>query len=163
MRQNGGHLQLNAREINSALKEYRINDTFCTLAITNIDLYPSEEWNFVFGLADMDSQCGVFSFCRHAEMSEQGLSEREEHEIWMKRSCSTMVHEIGHLFGLRHCVYYECTMNGSDGHFESDRMPDRILCPICLCKLKLNAKFDCRERFIKLIEASRALDFNVQA
>ena len=48
-------MQMCARDVNEALKEYRIADTFCILAITNIDLYPSEEWNFVFGLADMDS------------------------------------------------------------------------------------------------------------
>jgi len=23
-----------------------------------------------------------------------------------------MLHEIGHMFGLKHCVYYECLMNG---------------------------------------------------
>lgn len=52
---NGEYTQMCARDINDALKEYRVADTFCILAITNIDLYPSEEWNFVFGLADMDS------------------------------------------------------------------------------------------------------------
>lgn len=70
-----------------------------------------------------------------------------------------MVHEIGHMFGLKHCIYYECILNGSNGAFESDRFANRTLCPICLCKLKLNAKFDCRERFEHLIEACRALGF----
>lgn len=71
-----------------------------------------------------------------------------------------MVHEIGHLFGLRHCIYYQCVLNGSNGLFESDARKDDILCPICTCKLKLNAKFDCHERFVHLIEASRALGFD---
>ena len=63
-----GYFQLNAAEVNNALKEYRVADTFCILAVTNQDLYPRVEWNFVFGLADMDSCCGVFSFHRHFEM-----------------------------------------------------------------------------------------------
>ena len=138
-------------------------DTFCILAITNQDLYPRDEWNFVFGLADMDTQCGTFSFHRHAEVDpSEGLSESEMKDVWMKRSCSTMVHEIGHMFGLKHCIYYECTMNGSNGSFE-DRYPDRTLCPICLAKLKLNAKFDCSERFQHLIEASNELGFATMA
>ena len=70
-----------------------------------------------------------------------------------------MVHEIGHMFGLRHCIYYECTMNGSNGSFEDNYVADRYLCPVCLCKLKLNAKFDCKERYVKLLEAAGALGF----
>lgn len=29
------------------------------------DIYPREEWNFVYGLARKDLRSGVFSFCRH--------------------------------------------------------------------------------------------------
>ena len=74
-----------------------------------------------------------------------------------------MTHEIGHMFGLKHCIYYECTMNGSNGHFEHDRMPDRVLCPICTAKLKLSAKFDCKVRFEALIEAASQMGFTAQA
>ena len=55
-----------------------------------------------------------------------------------------MVHEIGHMFGLEHCIHYECTMNGSNGSFEYIKHPNRTLCPICIAKLKMNTKFDCR-------------------
>ena len=71
-----------------------------------------------------------------------------------------MVHEIAHMFGLKHCIYYECTMNGSNGSFEYDYMPNRTLCPICLAKLVSNAKFDCRERYVKLAEAANSLGFD---
>ena len=74
-----------------------------------------------------------------------------------------MVHEIGHMFGLKHCIYYECTMNGTNGSFESGRVKNKTLCPICLAKLKLNCKFDCRERFLKLIDVSRALGMESKA
>ena len=71
-----------------------------------------------------------------------------------------MVHEIAHMFGLKHCIYYECTMNGSNGSFEYDYMPNRTLCPICLAKLVTNSKFDCRERYVKLAEAANTLGFD---
>ena len=64
-RQNGSYFQLNASEINEALKEYRVADTYSILAITNQDLYPRDEWNFVFGLANLEDCCGTFSFHRH--------------------------------------------------------------------------------------------------
>ena len=73
-----------------------------------------------------------------------------------------MVHEIGHIFGLMHCIYYECIMNGSNGSHE-DRHPDHTLCPKCLAKLKFNAKYDSKDRFTVLVEASNAIGFTVIA
>ena len=162
-RNNGENFQLHAGEILNALKGYKADDTYCILAITNQDLYPRDSWYFVFGITDDLNQCGIFSFFRHIESCEiQELSESDSKQVWMKRSCSTMVHEIGHMFGLEHCIYYECTMNGSNGSAE-DRYPDRTLCPVCLAKIKLNAKFDCRERFLNLIEVCNELGFSAMA
>lgn len=53
-------------------------------------------------------------------------------------------------------------MNGSNGSHE-DHHPDRTLCPICLAKLKLNAKFDIKDRFTALVETSNAIGFSVIA
>ena len=64
-RMNGGILQYHAGEINEALKQYKARETFCVLGITNQDLYPRDEWNFVFGLANLNDATGVFSFKRH--------------------------------------------------------------------------------------------------
>ena len=45
-----------------------------------------------------------------------------------------MTHEIGHLFGIYHCIHFECIMNGSNHLDEADGRPFH-LCPICLHKL----------------------------
>ena len=131
------------------------------MAITNNDLYPRDKWNFVFGLANLANRCAVFSFARHAvaTLESEWMSEEAIDLTWRKRACSTMVHEIAHMFGLSHCIYYECTMNGSNGSFEFVKHPNRTLCPVCLAKLKLNCKFDCRERYARLIEISNQLGF----
>lgn len=42
-------------------------------------------------------------------------------------------------------------MNGAGNPVEKARREDRTLCPVCICKLKLNIKFDTRERFEHLI------------
>lgn len=53
----------------------------------------------------------------------------------MLRRCSgVLCHEIGHLFGIAHCVWFHCLMNGSNHADESDARPWR-LCPVDLHKL----------------------------
>ena len=61
------NLQLHAGQILSALKQYKSKETFCILAVTNVDIYPRDSFNFVFGLADMTNGCGIFSFNRHSD------------------------------------------------------------------------------------------------
>jgi archaemetzincin len=39
------------------------------MAVTAVDLYPKESWNFVFGQANIVSGCGVFSFARFGGMN----------------------------------------------------------------------------------------------
>ena len=84
------------------------------------------------------------------------MSQEEERKTWINRAIGTMTHEIGHMFGLKHCIHYECTLNGTNGPGDGASL-ERTLCPICLLKLKLNIKFDTRQRYENLIEASRAL------
>jgi archaemetzincin len=38
------------------------------------------------------------------------------------------------MFGMEHCIHYECVMNGSNHLVETDRRPMN-LCPVCLRKL----------------------------
>jgi archaemetzincin len=37
------------------------------IGISVTDLYPRDEWNFVFGLAAIRDRAGVFSFARYDE------------------------------------------------------------------------------------------------
>lgn len=62
----------------------------------------------------------------------------------MKTAC----HELCHVFGMTHCPYFECLMNGSNLMNEADQKPF-MLCPICLRKLEtyLNLKDRLPERY----------------
>lgn len=62
-----------------------------------------------------------------------------------------MVHEITHMFGVRHCIYYQCVMNGSN-HLEESESRPLELCVVCLRKLQSNIKFDMLERYKKIYE-----------
>ena len=75
------------------------------ICILNYDLYPKDDWNFVFGLASIRDRTGVFSFARYdpAFFEKNGdMTEKEVKDLVLFRSIKVMTHEIGHMFGLLH-------------------------------------------------------------
>lgn len=44
------------------------------------------------------------------------------------------MHELSHVLYMKHCVLYECLMNGSNLIEEADKKP-MALCAVCLRKL----------------------------
>jgi archaemetzincin len=124
-------------------------DAICCLGITIADLYPDESWNYVFGEATVRERVGIYSLVRYFPAF-WGEKETPESQIQaLRRSCKTLCHEIGHMFTIAHCIFYNCGMSGSNSLAESDR---RLLffCPICLKKLQWNLKFDVLSRYEKL-------------
>ncbi|XP_042112447.1 archaemetzincin-2 isoform X1 [Ovis aries] len=67
------------------------------------------------------------------------------------RAYWTLTHEIGHIFGLRHCQWLACLMQGSNHLEEADRRP-LDLCPICLRKLQSAVGFRLRDRCKALVK-----------
>lgn len=151
-RQHYGKEQLQAVEILEALKTYMTNDTYQIVAITMRDLYPRKNWNFVEGLSDHRSRVGVVSFGRHSAFLNSKLSEEQQHSQLLKRSLPTLMRAMCENFGLRSCIYYECTMNATNSADENERNEKYRLCPICTCKLRSNINFNTMERFNKLTE-----------
>lgn len=49
--------------------------------------------------------------------------------LWLGRVCKTASHELGHCFGMDHCVYYACIMQGTTCLAEDARQPP-YCCPI---------------------------------
>jgi archaemetzincin len=50
--------------------------------------------------------------------------------LWTTRVAQTTSHELGHCFGLAHCVYFACVMQSTASVAEDVRQPP-YLCPIC--------------------------------
>lgn len=126
-------------------------DAVCYLAITMADLYPEESWNFVFGQASLSEGVGVYSMARYFPQFWGQKESADTYHLSLRRSCKVLAHEVGHTFGLAHCVYYRCAMSGSNSLEESDRRPLH-LCPICLKKLQWNRGFDIIKRYERLKE-----------
>jgi archaemetzincin len=124
-------------------------DAYCLLGITMTDLYPAPSWNYVFGEASLAERVGIYSFARYDPAffgDDRGANFRD---VILRRSCKVLAHEMGHLFGLKHCIYYDCVLNGSNNLDEADARPPH-LCPVCLRKLRHCAGFDAVKRYGQL-------------
>ncbi|KAH8811966.1 hypothetical protein F5884DRAFT_671082 [Xylogone sp. PMI_703] len=70
--------------------------------------------------------------------------------LWLSRCCRTASHELGHCFGIDHCVYYACAMQGSASIIEDARQPP-YLCPIDLVKVLKSTGSSNVERYQALL------------
>ena len=141
--------QILTSDILNLLKKNLPKDAFCLIAITMEDLYPHPTWNFVFGQASLRERVGVYSFARY-DPTFYGEDRGEDYKkLMMWRSCKVLVHEICHMFGIEHCIFYHCVMNGSNHLEESDARPHH-LCPVDLRKLHYCIGFDAVGLYKKL-------------
>lgn len=147
-RENEFGTQYNAGQLLGRLSRHTPLKRFAVIAVTMNDLYNEESWNFVFGLANVITKMGIFSFARY-DPSVYGESSDDPQQLILVRAAKVMSHELGHMFGLLHCVFYKCCMNGSNGIAETDRSPLN-LCPVCLRKLHTCLDFNPLERYAKL-------------
>ena len=149
-------IQYHAGQINSKIVKYIPNDAHCVLSILLDDLYPENSWNFVFGLATYDKRVGVFSFARFSSSFEKQNQPFIFDNFVLYSSCSTLTHEICHTFGIEHCIYYTCLMNGCNNLEEAKKQP-LYECPICLRKLQYSIGFDPLERYKKMVKVTEML------
>ncbi|HMC23950.1 MAG TPA: archaemetzincin [Candidatus Udaeobacter sp.] len=159
---NTGNLQILTSDILDFLKARMPADAFCTLAITMEDLYPEASWNFVFGQASLRERVGVYSFARYDPAFYGEARGKNYQTLLLRRSCKVLAHETGHMFGLAHCTFFNCLMNGSNHLAESDRRPLH-LCPVCLRKLQWSIEFDVLERYRSLERVARTDGFIEEA
>jgi len=158
-RMNAYGVQFHAGEILECLKARQApKDAYCTLAVTMNDLYPRPEWNFVYGLASLQARVGVFSFARHAPPPEAKGTEATRQAKMLHSSMKTMLHEIGHMFGLKHCTWFNCLMRGSNGEGVEHQPNHLHLCPVCLRKLHWNIGFDISTYYASLLDLFQAYE-----
>ncbi len=87
------------------------------LCLVNVDIY-AQNMNFIFGLANPIRKTAVVSTYR---LNGDNIKERIAKEV---------VHEIGHLLGLGHCVNDKCIMHFSNTVKDTDQK-EQIFCKNC--------------------------------
>lgn len=145
-REHYGYFQVNSLYMLAhVLKPNLPDDAVAYIALTNYDLYPKPEWNFVFGQASLKHRVGVYSLARYGDPSES----KEHFKECLLRACKVATHETGHMFSIKHCIQHMCNMNGSNSLEEMDNSPP-YLCPEDLYKLCWNIGLDPIQRYKKL-------------
>ncbi len=100
------------------LLEYasRLNGRGKVLALTDVDLY-TRGVNFIFGLAKMNGNSCIVSLHR---LREEFYGRRSDYDLLLERTIKEAFHELGHVFGLRHCPDFSCVMRFSKNICEVD-------------------------------------------
>lgn len=111
--------------------------------------------NYVFGGASLENRVGVYSFERFARGA---VAE----PLYRHRCFGVVAHELGHILGLHHCIYYRCVMQGANSLPEIDAAPLR-LCPVCEEKLAWNLGFEPKARLVALARLYREEGLEAEA
>ena len=157
-----GNEQLLTTDILDTLRRRIPADAFAFVGITMTDLYPDPAWNFVFGQASLRERVGVYSFARYDPRFYGEPDTRVSRHLVLRRSAKVLAHETGHMFGIQHCIWYRCLMNGSNHLVEADARPLH-LCPVDLRKLHWSIGFDVIERYRHLRDFAGRAGFDDEA
>ena len=72
---------------------------------------------FIFGEAQLDGKHSIISVCR---LHEEFYSGESNEKLLLERTLKEILHELGHNYGLRHCLNWDCVMHSSPGIEEVD-------------------------------------------
>jgi len=143
------------------LKPKLPKDACVYLGITMEDLC-TPDTNFVFGIGSMKHRVGVYSLARYYPEFWGNPRKDGDTHLALMRAFKVLNHETGHMFGLTHCIFYKCSMNGANTLDETDVTPLHY-CPVCAKKLEWNIGQDSVKRFEQLIEFYKKYDFKAEA
>src|SRR5208337_5055096 len=90
-----------------AVARCRPNDATRILGLTEVDL-AIPMLTFVFGQAQLDGPVAVVSLCR---LRQEFYGLPGEDKVLRERVAKELLHELGHTFGLTHCVEPKCAMS----------------------------------------------------
>lgn len=116
--------QYNSTEILYSMIDILKRNSNHVLGLTNADLYTSR-LNFVLGEAEYPGNFAVISLNR---------LKSPNRNLFLKRILTEAVHELGHTFGLPHCINNLCVMHFSNSVLETD-IKGPGFCSDCSSKL----------------------------
>jgi len=126
------HKQYRTASFKPLVRHYlRNNNAFCVIAVMMLDLYSSDDDEFSMGQASIGSShpFGICSFARYSPRFQLNLRvqyrtpQSADESIHLVTLCAikTLAHEILHVFGITHCVFNSCLMQGRHQYFKQKR------------------------------------------
>lgn len=101
-------------------------ETGKVMALFNFDIF-IPILTYIFGQAHLGGNCGIMSLYR-LNNERYGLAADET--LLLDRTCKEVIHELGHTFGLMHCIDTDCVMHAST-YVEDIDLKGRRLCQRC--------------------------------
>jgi archaemetzincin len=86
------------------------------LGVADVDIY-DQGLDYIFGEADKLSGAALISLYRLRQEYYGLLPERD---LFLDRVAKEAIHELGHTFGLKHCIDIKCVMHLSDCLADTD-------------------------------------------
>jgi archaemetzincin len=153
--------QYQSGAILEALRRRLPHDAAVYFGVAGVDLY-TDGLGYIFGQGDSSSRVGVYSLARYFPEFWRRKRRAGDERKALRRACQVLDHEIGHVLGLSHCVFYGCAMSGSNSLGEADAAP-LDYCPICHRKLLWNLGINGTKRYTALLEFYRTHDLPDEA
>ncbi|MFN3412542.1 MAG: archaemetzincin family Zn-dependent metalloprotease [Thermoanaerobaculum sp.] len=123
---NPARRQYDAMSLLGMLQASRRGDQVLRLGVTDVDIF-LPVFTHLFGLASLLGSAAVVSFYRLRPENNGGFPDQD---LLRWRLAKEALHELGHLFGLRHCPVPWCAMASSRSAEEVD-LKDAAFCPAC--------------------------------
>ncbi len=101
------------------------------IMLTDVDIFVPA-LTFIFGEAQLNGKHSILSVCRLHEEFYSGISNEN---LLFERTIKEALHELGHCFGLRHCIDWDCVMHSSNGIEEVD-IKGNTFCHKCISKVE---------------------------
>ncbi len=103
------------------------------LAITDFDLYKTSH-QFIFGDASEEHRVAVVSTHR---LRGEFYGERADANLLFQRTLKEAVHDLGHVFGVKHCFNARCAMYYSNSIYDTDNKLSHF-CESCEKRVRAN-------------------------
>jgi archaemetzincin len=97
-----------------------------TLALFNVDLF-IPILTYIFGQAFLNGRCGIASVYR---LRNERYGIPSDDVVFQERVLKEVIHELGHTFGLIHCIDPDCVMHSST-YVEDIDQKSRHFCEKC--------------------------------
>ncbi|KAL4227866.1 metallopeptidase [Mactra antiquata] len=165
------HLQVGVDSNLFQLRNLIPDDAICMIGLTMLDLFGENSDLFVAGMAAGNQRVAIFSLYRYDPClsfstehwfqieNDHKMPHKDRQRVILQRGCKLVVHEICHLLGIDHCIFYDCCMNGS-GHLSEDFRQPMHLCPVDLRKLHSLVGFNVLDRYRALLEFYKTHGFS---
>ena len=121
-----GRRQYNGNKLVKAVNKISVPGSVRTIGLFSVDLF-IPILTYIFGQAELNGQAGIASLYR---LGNERYGMEPDDRLLLERFIKEVIHELGHTFGLIHCLTPACVMRSST-YVEDIDQKSQNLCTRC--------------------------------